>query len=173
MTDIVQEAEPPGTVHKIPLLVKAGLADERMVDLESGRSVTTILEIFAVERGCAVEELVIVREGEHAPLTEVVLVEVDYPRRRRHHVHHKSAVKVTVYYQASSYEREFKRYEAVEDVLTWAIKVFNIDRGMATEFELALHGQTTELPGSEHIGHVAGRACDLVLDLIRGHISNG
>jgi hypothetical protein len=172
MTDVVQESEPPGTVHKVPLLVKAGLADERTVDLETGRSVVTILEIFAAERGCAAEELVIVREGENAPLTEVVLVEADYPRRR-HHVHHKSAVKVTVYYQAGSHEREFKRHEAVEDVLTWAIRVFNIDPGMATEFELALHGQTAELPGSEHIGHVAGRACDLALDLIRGHISNG
>jgi hypothetical protein len=173
MTDIVKEAEPPETVYKIPLLVKAGLADERTVELERGRSVTTILEIFAAERGCAVEELVILRESEDAPLTEVILLETDYPHRRRHHVHHKSTVKVTVYYQTAGHEREFKRHQTVEDVLTWAIKIFNIDPSMATEFELALHGQTAELPGCEHIGHVAGRACDLALDLIRGHISNG
>lgn len=172
MAGIVQKTEPPEAVHKLPLLVKAGLIDERTVDLELGCRVTALLDVFAAERGCAVEELVLMREGDDAPLTEIVLVEADYPRRR-HHVHHRSAVKVTVFYQAGSLEWSFKRHNTVEDVLAWAIKAFNIDPSMATEFELALHGQTAELPASEHIGHVAGRTCDLALDLIRGHISNG
>jgi hypothetical protein len=173
MTDIVHEADPPATIHKVQLLMKAGLAAEQMVDLERGQRVTAVLNIFAAERGCAVYELVVVREGDDAPLTEVILVEGDYPHHRRHHIHHKSAVKVTVSYQTGSHEREFKRHETVEEVLIWAIKVFNIDPGMATEFELALHGQKVELPPSEHVGHVAGRPCDVALDLIRGHISNG
>jgi hypothetical protein len=95
------------------------------------------------------------------------------PRHRRHHVHHRGEVKVTVYYQAEVHERDFKRHATVEDVLTWAIKAFNIDPSMATEFELARHGQTEELPGAEHVGHLAGHHHELALDLVRGNIANG
>ena len=44
---------------------------------------------------------------------------------------------------------------------------------MATEFELARHGQKEELPGTEHIGHLAGHHHVLELDLVRGDIANG
>jgi transposase len=80
--------------HQFP--VKAGQGDERTVDLPSGRNVTVILEIFAAERGCPVEELVLIRDGEDEPLSGIVLIDAGYPRNRRHHVHHVSAVKVTV-----------------------------------------------------------------------------
>jgi hypothetical protein len=58
-------------------------------------------------------------------------------------------------------------------VLVWAIKAFNIDPGMATEFELTRRGGKEELPGAEHIGHVAGHHHELELDLVRGDIANG
>jgi hypothetical protein len=55
--------------------------------------VTVILEIFAAERGCAVEELVLIRDGEDEPLSKIVLIDAGYPRNRRHHVHHVRAVR--------------------------------------------------------------------------------
>ena len=80
---------------------------------------------------------------------------------------------MTVNYQAGQYRRVFKRFEAVKDVLIWAIEVFEIDASMATEFELARYGQKEELFGAEHIGHLAGKNCELELDLVRGDIANG
>jgi hypothetical protein len=45
---------------------------------------------------------------------------------------------------------------------------------MATEFVLTRHGQKEELPGSEHVGHLAGHHhYTLELDLVRGDIANG
>ena len=158
---------------KIKVLVKSGHAEERIVELEVGSRITAILDIVAVERGCAIDELVLVREGEDELLTEVILIEADYPHHRRHHVHHTGDVNVTVFYQAEDGRRDFKRQATVEDVLTWAIKVFNIDPSMAAEFELARRGQTEQLPGSEHVGHLAGRHHELALDLVRGDIANG
>ena len=80
---------------------------------------------------------------------------------------------VSVNYQASQRSRVFKRFEAVKEVLIWAIDVFEIDASMATEFELARHDQKEELFGAEHIGHLAGKNCELELDLVRGDIANG
>jgi hypothetical protein len=159
--------------RKLTLLVKAGHTDERTLQLEPGCRLTAVLEIFAAERGCKVEELVLLREGESEPLSALVVIEVGYPSHRRHHVHHVGDVKVTVFYQADSRHHEFKRHATVEDVLVWAVKVFGIDPSMATEFELARHGQKEELPGTEHIGHLAGHHHVLELDLVRGDIANG
>jgi hypothetical protein len=163
----------PGIERDLEILVKAGHADERTVEVVSGHRVTAILEIFAAERGCGVEELVLIREGEHEPLAVTIVIDADYPRRRRHHVHHVSAVKVTVFYQAGSHDREFGRQATVDDVLAWTIKAFNIDPSMATEFELTRHGGKEELTGAEHIGHLAGCDHELALDLVRGDIANG
>ncbi|MBU2829760.1 hypothetical protein [Acidithiobacillus ferriphilus] len=173
MSEIVDNAEGAEIVHTVPVLVKTGFSDERAVEVELGRRVTTLLEIIASERGCAVEELVLFREGEDELLTEGVLVEAGYPHRRRHHVHYVGEVNVTVHYQASAHHRDFKRHATVEDVLRWAIDVFTIDPSMATEFELARHGQKEELPATEHVGHLAGCQNELVVDLVRGDIVNG
>ncbi len=163
----------PSAGHNFDILVKADHADERTLEVASGRSVTVILEIFAAERGCGVEELVLIREGEDEPLSTIVVIDADYPRHRRHHVHHVDAVKVTVFYQAAHHDREFRRQATVDDVLGWAIKSFNIDPSMATEFELTRRGAKEELPSAEHVGHLAGRHHELALDLVRGDIANG
>jgi len=162
-----------GVDRKRTLLVKAGHDDERAVEFESGRSFNAVLEIFAAERGCKVDELVLFREGGDEPLSALVVIEADYPRHRRHHLHYVGDVKVTVFYQTEKHHREFKRRSTVEDVLVWAIKVFGVDPSMATEFELARHGHKEELPGAEHIGHLSGRHHALELDLVRGDIANG
>lgn len=160
-------------VSKVPILMKVGPEQERTVEVELGSTVGILLDIVARERGCRIEELMVIREAEDEPLAATVLFDIDYPRHRRHHIHHRGEVKVTVYYQAGLHERDFKRQTTVEDVLIWAIDVFKIDPSMATEFELARHGQTEELPVTEHVGHLAGHHHALALDLVRGNIANG
>ena len=162
------QAEP-----KIAIRMKSDRAEERVVALELGSSVTRILEIVAAERGCGRDGLVLAREGENEPLPSAVLVDTGYPHKRLHHVHYPGEVKVTVYYQASQDGREFKRFEAVKDVLAWAIAAFKVDASLATELELVRHGEKDELPEREHIGHLAGKASELALDLVRGDIANG
>ncbi|MEN8514959.1 hypothetical protein [Burkholderia sp. RS02] len=165
-----EEALGPDSYH-VP--VKAGRSDERLMELRKGESITTILQVFSRERGCATEDLVLVREGEDGVLVEAVLVDAQYPHRRRHHVHHSGVVEVTVFYQAHEHRHEFKRHATVEDVLAWAIRAFSIDPSMAVEFELVLQGEKEELPTAEHIGHLAGHQDHLALDLVRGDIANG
>ena len=158
---------------KVAIRVKSDIGRERVVELELGSPVTAILGLIAAERGCAAEELVLAREGADEPLASGVVIDEDYPYKRRHHVHHPGEVTVTVFYQADQHCRVFKRFEAVKDVLAWAIQVFNVDADLATEFELARHDRKDELPGFEHIGHLAGKHCELALDLVRGDIANG
>ena len=179
MADILDENEgtacrnAPQAEPKIAIQVKLDRAEEQVVELERGTSVRRILEIVAAERGCGTTELVLVREGEGVPLTPDVVVDIDYPQKRPHHVHHLGEVKVTVYYQASQNSRAFKRFEAVKDVRSWAIDAFGVDASLATELVLVRHGQKDELPEREHLGHLAGKDSDLGLDLVRGDIANG
>ena len=179
VTDIVADSEAiacgdaPQAEPKIAIRVKLDRAEERVIELKQGTSVTRILEIVATERGCGIEELVLAREGEDEPLASGVAVDTGYPHKRRHHVHYPGEVKVTVYYQAGDDSREFKRFEAVKDVLAWAIVAFKVDASLATELVLVRNGQKDELPEREHIGHLAGKDSDLALDLVRGDIANG
>ncbi|MFL6728208.1 MAG: hypothetical protein ACJ8FS_17085 [Sphingomicrobium sp.] len=84
-------------------------------------------------------------------------------------------IAVTVHYQSKTESHGFKPGETVEDVLDWALKVpaFGIDAAMASEFELARHGQTEELPLGDHLAKLATGAKLLELDLVRGDIANG
>jgi hypothetical protein len=174
MTEIVVENDAAAALPSmIEIPVKTGYREERVVEIEFGSSVTKILEIISAERGCAVEELVLIRDDCAEPLTAVVVVEVDYPHKRHHHVHHVGEVAVTVYYQAKDKTQPFRRNATVEDVLTWALKAFGVDTSMASEFELTRHDEKEELPGTEHIGHLAGKHGELALDLVRGDIANG
>lgn len=174
MTEIIVENDAVAArPSAIKISVKTGYREERIVELELGSSVTKILEIISAERGHAVEELVLIRDDCAEPLTAVVVVEVDYPHKRHHHVHHVGEVAVTVYYQAKDKTQSFRRNATVEDVLTWAVKAFGVDASMASEFELTRHDEKEELPGTEHIGHLAGKHGELALDLVRGDIANG
>lgn len=156
-------------VIKIP--VKSG-HEQHIVELKLGASVTAILEFVADKHGCSVEELILVRDGEDEPLATVIVIDEAYPHGHQHHVHFKGLVKVTVNYQTANSE-DFKRNATVEDVLEWAIRKFEIDPSMASEFDLALSGTKEALPPDEHIGHLSHRHDELTLDLIRGDISNG
>lgn len=155
------------------MTIKVGLDNERRVTVAFGSRLTAVVEVFAREFGCEVAELVVFREGDDAPLSELGVIEAEYPHHRRHHLHRTHAVKVTVHYQTDSKHHEFVRRATVEQVLVWALKNFPIDPGMAGEFELARHEQKEELPPSEHVGHLAGHHHSLELDLVRGDIANG
>jgi hypothetical protein len=160
---------------EVTLLVKADSRDERQMKLEHGASLLRIVEVIARERDLVIEEFEIFREGEVEAMALEVIIAPDYPHRRRHHIHHKSLVKVVIFYGAKEASREFKRHTTVEEVLTWAVAVkeFSIDPALAPEFELARRNVKEELPGTEHIGHLAGHATVLELDLVRGDIANG
>ena len=158
---------------KVAIPVKSDIGSDRVVEMELGSPVTDILGLIAPEHGCIADELVLAREGADEPLTSAIVIDQEYPHQLRHHVHRPGEVSVTVFYQADQNCRVFKRFEAVKDILIWAIQVFELDAALATEFELARRGQKEELPGFEHIGHLAGKDCELALDLVRGDIANG
>ena len=101
---------------EVALLIKAGRDDQRSMPARFGQPLTTVLEVFARERGCAVDELVIIREGETEPLSALIIIDEHYPHRRRHHVHHTREVTVKVYYQTGNRERAFPRHATLEHV---------------------------------------------------------
>ena len=179
MTDILEENEPVACGDasqaraKTAIRVKVDCDEARVLELEQGASATGILEVVAGERGCDIEELILVREGEDLLLVVDVPVDTGDPDKRPFHVHYRGEVKVTVFYQAGHDVHEFKRFEAVKDILAWAIEAFKIDSSLATELVLVRHGQKEELPEREHIGHLAGKDSELALDLVRGDIANG
>ena len=166
-------AESPNLPLKFDVTVKIGHDEEHVVEIEGGQPIGSILVVIAAERGCAIEELLIFREGEADPIPGEIIVGRGYPHRLRHHVHHHRDVEVMVHYQADSHRHKFKRSQTVEAVLDWSIPAFGIDPTMAPEFELARHGSKEELPLSEHLGHLAGRHDCLELDLIRSEMPNG
>jgi hypothetical protein len=166
-------AESADLLLKFELTVKTGHDEERVVEIEDGQPVGSILAAIAAERGGGIEEFLIFREGELDPIPGGTIVGRDYPHRHRHHVHHHRDVEVITHYQADSHRHKFKRSQTVEAILDWAIPAFGIDPTMAPEFELARHGSKEELPLSEHLGYLAGRRDCLELDLIRSEMPNG
>jgi hypothetical protein len=175
MLEIACDGGPEARDHpaKISVTVKVGYGEERVVEIDVGQPAGSILVVIAGERSCAVEELLLFRDGENDAIPGGTVIGHDYPHRHRHHVHHTRDVEVIVHYQADSHRRKFKRFQTVEAVLDWAIPAFGIDPTMAPEFELARHGTKEELPLSEHLGHLAGHHDCLELDLIRSEMPNG
>jgi len=166
-------ADVEAVATEVEIAFKVSVDEERRVKVRFGTVITTVLEVFARERSCPVEELIVIREGEEVELDLGTVIEPGYPHHRRHHVHHKSALEVVVNYNMGTHEKKFRRRATIDDVLTWAIPAFGIDPAMASEFELARHGETTELPGTDHLGHLAHHHHKLELDLVRGALVNG
>ena len=180
MTDLVTtreehaHREDRGELASTPFSIPVRLfGHDRFVELRPGQRLEHLLEIVARDGGLVIEELIILRDGEAEPIHRGSMIDHNYPHRHRHHVHRRHPVTVTVHYQAGSHHREFRRDAALEQVLDWAVGAFGIDATMAAEFELALAGQTEELPLSEHLGHLAGKQDALALNLVRGVIANG
>jgi hypothetical protein len=175
MLETGRDADPEG-LHRpttVTIAVKTGHDEERMIEIDVGQSAKSILIMFAAERGCAVEDLTLLRDGEADPISVDVIIGLDYPHHHRHHIHHPHDLEVIVHYQADTHRHQFKRFQTVEAVLDWAIPAFGIDPTMAPEFELARSGTKEELPLGEHLGHLAGRQDRLELDLLRSEMPNG
>ena len=175
MLETGRDADPEG-LHRpttVTIAVKTGHDEERMIEIDVGQSAKSILIVIAAERGCAVEDLILLRDGEADPISVDVIIGLDYPHHHRHHIHHTRDIEVIVHYQADTHRHQFKRFQTVEAVLDWAIPAFGIDPTMAPEFELARSGTKEELPLSEHLGHLAGRQDRLELDLLRSEMPNG
>ena len=60
----------PATLN---IAVKFGEDEERIIGAVPGSRVTVILEVLAAERGCRMEELILIREGDDEPLTAAAL----------------------------------------------------------------------------------------------------
>lgn len=161
------ETEPPD-LRRIPVRFEAR---DLFLKVRTGETIEHLLKIVATDHGVLIEDIYIVREGDDAPLPSKHPIHDGH--QRRHHVHHRQPVTVTVNYQAASRHREFRRHATLEAVLDWAIGAFGIDASMAGEFELTRSGSTEELPLSDHVGHLAGKDHALALDLVRGDIANG
>lgn len=148
------------------------LGRDIFIDIQPGLLIEHVLKILATDHGLLIEDLYVVRDGEDEAADWAYPVHRD-GYHRRHHVHQRHPVDVTVRYQAGEHRCEFRRHAPLERVLDWAIRVFNIDPAMAGEFELTRAGSTEELPLNEHVGHLAGKHDCLELDLVRGDIANG
>jgi hypothetical protein len=162
---------------RVTVMVVSGRGQVREIEVEIGSDIDVILSVFASERGCSIEELILLREGDQHgkdhPVFPHTPIGHDYPHHRRHHVHYIKNVNVKVHYQTGAKHQDFARHEKLEAVLDWAIGVFPIDPTMAGEFELARQGVKEELTLTEHVGHLAGLHDTLELDLVRGDIANG
>lgn len=167
----IQCAESP--VPLIPLAVRAAGAEVRIIEVARGGTLLTVLDVVARQNGCRIEELAIFRDGVEEALETSVVLDEAYPHRRHHHVHRAEPVEVAVHYNGGTRTRVFRRDVRVEAVLGYAIAAFTIDPMMATEFELARMNVREELPGAEHLGHLAGHHHRLELNLLRGDIANG
>lgn len=162
-----------GNAGEVAVHVRTGRSQDRVINAALHQSVMTILERIAAELDLAIDELDIYRDDHDGPLCKDDLIDIKYPHHHRHHIHHATRVQVTVFYQSDSHQKDFRRNTTIYDLLQWAIDAFRVDACLATELELVLHGQTDELPATEHLGHLAGRECELSVDLVRGVIANG
>jgi hypothetical protein len=152
-----------------------GLADVEAVRIEEGSTGRAIVAAVAVKGGFPVEEgLLFVEDGE-APLDLELIVATERVGRT-HHVHRVRHIEVSVFYQGRQIEKRFSPATRVQRVLDWAVspKGFNIDKAIAPEMELAVHGSTTALPKNAHIGrYLRHPQHHLAFDLIRGIVPNG
>lgn len=153
-----------------------GLADVEVVIVPQGGTRREIVLAIVGKTGIAAEETLLFLEDTEEPLELDVVIDKDQNASNVHHVHRVRQVEVSVHYQGKTKMKAFSPSTRVHVVLEWAIgpKGFDIDPAIAPEMELALHGETKELPKQAHIGrYVRHPENKLVLDLIRGVIPNG
>lgn len=153
-----------------------GLTELYAVDIPDGTVIREVVVEVAAKGGFSPEEAFLFVEDDGTPIELDIVVDENYDRRRVHHVHRAKTIEVVVNYARDKKAKHFPPSARVEGVLIWAIGPdgFNIDPAIAPEMELALEGQTEELPGTAHIGRYVWhhRHC-LELTLIRGEIMNG
>jgi hypothetical protein len=152
-----------------------GLADVELVAVETGSALEVLVIAVSAKTGIAVEELFIFEEDADEPLGLDLVIE-EVRAGVTHHVHRARRIEITVNYLGLSPSKDFPPSARVQTVLDWAVRVpeFKIDATIAPEMELALAGETKELPKRAHIGrYVKHPHHRLDLDVIRGVILNG
>lgn len=161
---------------EIELLVEGeGLAEVEAIRILEGSRAREIIIAVAAKGQFPAEGAVLYVEDSEEPIDPERLIDSGMAGKV-HHVHRAHRIEVRVFYQGREINRRFAPSARVERVLDWAVgdQGFAIDPVIAPEMELALHGQTTALPKSAHIGrYVRHPHHDLVLDLIRGIVPNG
>lgn len=152
-----------------------GLADVEVIRLAPGSVVREIIVAVAAKGGFSPDEAFVFLEDGDEPL-DVAAIILEEHAHRIHHVHRRPRVDVRVFYKNDTILRPFRPSARIQRVLDWAVgsEGFKIDPPLRPEMELAIHGTTTELPKSAHLGRYVrhDQPC-LELDLIRGVIPNG
>jgi hypothetical protein len=153
-----------------------GLSEVETIRIPRGGAAREIVVAVAAKGGFPAEEGILFVEDSDDPLDPALVVVEETLARKVHHVHRARHVEVAVYYQGRHIEKRFSPSTRVQRVLDWAVGPhgFNIDRTIAPEMELALHGKTTALPKDAHIGrYIRHPHRELAFDLIRGIVPNG
>jgi hypothetical protein len=152
-----------------------GLTDVEVIVVPQGSTGRELVLEVVKKIGIDAEEAILFIEDGDEPL-ELDLVLREDAAGKVHHVHRARRIEVLVRYQNATKEKSFSPSTRVQKVLDWAVgpEGFKIDPAIAPEMELALHGETTELPKQAHIGrYVRHPHHELTLDLIRGIVPNG
>jgi hypothetical protein len=152
-----------------------GFTEIEVINLPPGSHVRDIAVAVGHKKGVAPEELLIFEEDGDDPLDFKRPLNKE-PSCAVHHAHRVPKIDVVVQYLNKSKEKAFSPSTRIQKVLDWVVgrDGFAIDPTIAPEMELALRGETKELPKEAHIGrYVQHPHHRLELDLIRGIIPNG
>jgi hypothetical protein len=152
-----------------------GLRDLEVIIVPHGRTAREIVIAVGEKTGISAGETILFVEDFDEPVDLETAIENLKPQYV-HHVHRVRSIQASVFYQGLMKEKAFSPSTRVQVVLEWAVgpEGFMIDPAIAPEMELALHGQTVELPKQAHIGrYVQHPKKELALDLIRGIVPNG
>jgi hypothetical protein len=153
-----------------------GLLDIETIRLQEGSTGREIVAAVAVKGGFPIDDALLFVEDAEEPIDLAIVIAEENVGGKVHHVHRVRKIEVAVFYQGRHIEKAFPPSARIQRVLDWAVgpSGFKIDRVIAPEMELALHGQTTALPKNAHIGRYIKHPChELAFDLIRGVVPNG
>jgi hypothetical protein len=165
-----------GNNMEVEIIVEGeGLVEVETIRVEEGCHGREIIAAVAVKGGFPPEEGLLFLEDCDEPLDVAVVIGQENGGKI-HHVHRAKKIEVSVFYQGRQLEKQFSPATRVQRVLDWAVgpQGFKIDKAIAPEMELALHGSTTALPKDAHIGrYLRHPQHELSFDLIRGVVPNG
>lgn len=163
-------------VHYIEAFVEGeGFANVEIINLPNGSRVRDLVVAVVQKKGGVAEEMLVFEEDVDEPLNFELELKKG-PASPVHHVHRARKVDVVVHYLNKTKEKAFSPSTRVQKLLDWVVGPggFSVDPTIAPEMEVALRGETKELPREAHIGrYVQHPHHRFELDLIRGVIPNG
>lgn len=153
-----------------------GLQDLETIGIPNGSEAREIVKRVATRSGFPAEEGILFLEDSLETLDLSGILTEEAVSGKIFHVHRRREIDVVVYYKEDKKERKYSPSTRIQRVLDWAVGPdgFNIDKTIAPEMELALHGHTNALPKNAHIGrYLRHPDHELAFDLIRGIVPNG